>query len=76
LYFASPPLIFPGISTLLELAPASRVARNRLLWLHRASPSTTLDKKAIYNYYFLAINPNNNYFIRNLHNLNHVELID
>jgi len=37
-------LIFQGISTLLELAPASRVSRDRLLWLLRASPSATLDK--------------------------------
>jgi hypothetical protein len=37
-------LIFQGIATLLELAPASRLRRDRLLWLLRASPSTTLDK--------------------------------
>ena len=40
----SPHLIFQGIFPLLELAPASRFARDRLLWFLRASPSTTLDK--------------------------------
>jgi hypothetical protein len=42
---SSPHLIFQGISTLLELAPASRVLRDRLLWLPRASPSATPDKR-------------------------------
>jgi len=37
-------LISQGIATLLELAPASRLKRDRLLWFLRASPSTTLDK--------------------------------
>ena len=44
----SPHLIFKGIFTLLELAPASRLWRDRLLWLLRASPSATLDKKIPY----------------------------
>ena len=35
---------------MLELAPASRLWRNRLLWLHRASPSATLDKKVFLPY--------------------------
>jgi hypothetical protein len=42
-------LIFQGISTLLELAPASRLTRDRLLWLPRASPSATLDKMTVFN---------------------------
>ena len=42
-------LIFQGISTLLELAPASRRKRDRLLWLLRASPSATLDKITMFN---------------------------
>jgi hypothetical protein len=37
-------LIFQGIATLLELAPASRASQDRLLWHPRASPSATLDK--------------------------------
>jgi hypothetical protein len=41
---SNPNLIFQGIATLLELAPASRLKRDRLLWFLRASPSTTLDK--------------------------------
>jgi hypothetical protein len=46
---SSPHLIFQGEFPLLELAPASRLKRNRLLWLHRASPSATLDKKVFLN---------------------------
>jgi len=42
-------LIFQGISTLLELAPASRLRQDRLLWLLRASPSATLDKIVNFN---------------------------
>jgi hypothetical protein len=42
--FSKSYLIFQGISTLLELAPASRSERDRLLWHLRASPSATLDK--------------------------------
>jgi hypothetical protein len=46
--FVQSDLIFQGITTLLELAPASRLKRDRLLWFLRASPSTTLDKTFIF----------------------------
>ena len=53
--FQPPHLISQGMFPLLELAPASRFARDRLLWFLRASPSTTLDKMLIVYYLYTTI---------------------
>ncbi len=44
------PSYLPRYLTLLDLAPASHLEQDRLLWLHRASPSATLDKKVSPNF--------------------------
>ena len=46
-----PFLISHGSTALQELAPASRPT-TQLLWLPRASPSTTLDKNEGYSFFF------------------------
>jgi hypothetical protein len=56
---SNPHLIFQGFDALLELAPASCLRRDRLLWLLRANPSTTLDKTNVFYFYsiiFVKIN--------------------
>jgi hypothetical protein len=53
--FQPPHLISQGPWSLLELAPASRSTRDRLLWFLRASPSTTLDKMFVVYYLYTII---------------------